>query len=247
MLQLWVASACNSSFPVFLVATLLRQLGDCNKEQFHTFDSSQTVCTVTMQQSKNIGLSPSNSNKALILLCLFCSVIERERDAILGKKKKERSNTMSLTFHCMACPERKETGVQKSVNMFYSWLCCWICFFFFSIRWGSRMVLVCFLSVTWWAHKPGDVTPAWFNLSKYMAGGWNEMIFKVHSNLSRSVILWWFSPRSFSTIHNGRQGNQRLNKVHRSSFSLWKIFVLIKEVLCETKIFWKWSSISFKL
>lgn len=131
MLQLWVASACNSSFPVFLVATLLRQLGDCNKEQFHTFDSSQTVCTVTMQQSKNIGLSPSNSNKALILLCLFCSVIERERDAILGKKKKERSNTMSLTFHCMACPERKETGVQKSVNMFYSWLCCWICFFFF--------------------------------------------------------------------------------------------------------------------
>lgn len=90
MLQLWVASACNSSFPVFLVATLLRQLGDCNKEQFHTFDSSQTVCTVTMQQSKNIGLSPSNSNKALILLCLFCSVIERERDAILGKKKKKK-------------------------------------------------------------------------------------------------------------------------------------------------------------
>jgi len=51
--------------------------GDCPKEQFQTFGSSQPVCTVTTQQPKNIGLSLSNSNKSSVLFSLFCTVIER--------------------------------------------------------------------------------------------------------------------------------------------------------------------------
>lgn len=166
MLQLWVASACNSSFPIFLVATLLCQLGDCSKEQFHTFDSSQTVCTVTMQQSKNIALSPSNSNKALILLCLFCSEIGRKRDAIL-KKKKEITQWAWLLTEWLAQGGRKQE--YKSLSIYVLFLASLLnLFLFFSIRWGSRMVLVCFLSVTWWAHKLGDVTPA-------CLGTWQEL------------------------------------------------------------------------
>lgn len=165
MLQLWVASACNSSFPVFLVATLLCQLGDCSKEQFHTFDSSQTVCTVTMQQSKNIALSPSNSNKALILLSFL--FWDRKEEGCNLKKKKEITQWAWLLTEWLAQGGRKQE--YKSLSIYVLFLASLLnLFLFFSIRWGSRMVLVCFLSVTWWAHKLGDVTPA-------CLGTWQEL------------------------------------------------------------------------
>lgn len=111
---------------------------------------------------------------------------------------------------------RKEgnTRVQKSVNTHFI-LGFAVEFIFFSIKWGSKTVVLCFLSVTWWAHKLGDLIPARYCMARY-----------------------WFSPSSFSTIRKSGEWTQGLNQVHKSSFSLWKIFTQIFHV---KQAFWTWS------
>ena len=158
----WLSKVC---FLLFFVAMLWCQ-ETAQRNNFTLLIQVKLFLQSLRSSLKTIGLSLSKSNKSSILFCLFCSVIERQKDTTLIIIFFFTLDTVSLTSHSTVWPGRKETQEYKNLSIHILFLV-FLLNLFFSIRWGSKMVVLCCFSVTWWAHKLKDFTPALHCVSRY--------------------------------------------------------------------------------